>query len=109
MLGRYHRDMGPLQERRGQQLINPADGFGCNGEVRLAIQDRADHLLWVALTQCDCDPRMIAPELCDHVWQRVAGLGVGSRDGQGASFAVGPLPAHPMKVFEIIEDPFGDR
>ena len=105
---RHHHAAVPLVARQRHQLRMIGDRLGGDREVRLA----GDHLLAdlgrVALVDQQPHAGIAALERRDRLGQRVARLGVGGGDGQGAELFVRELGARALEVGGLGQHALGD-
>ena len=108
MLGRRDDAAVPLVAGQHDQVVLLADGFGGDGEIRLACEHVVAHLGRAALAQAHPHVRMALHELANDRRQDVARLSVSGGDGQRAALLGAELLADAAKVVDVAQQALGD-
>ena len=108
VLGRHHHAAVPLIDRQRHELGIQRDGFRRDAKIGVAGEHLLADLGRVALVDPQLDARIFLLELGHGFGQRIARLGMGGGDGEGAELLVGELLAGAAQVVRLGEDALGD-
>ena len=86
------------------QVVEAFQTLGGDGEVDGAVGGHLGDLGRRALVHVQGHVRILLDEFADHVRQRIARLGVGGGDGQGALALVGELLGDLLDAFALAQD-----
>ena len=101
--------MAPLAYRQGDQLRILIECLGGDADIGIAGDHPFGDLRRAALVHFELDGRVPGDEITYDHGQRIARLGVGSRQHQSPRRAAGKVGTGPLEVVRLAQDALGDR